>query len=72
MSNSEPPKTVRLNDKDVQRAIFLKDALDCQDNAEVVSESLNVAQHVVSVIRDGGKVILEKKNGECNRMVIKT
>ena len=64
------PKTVVLNDDDFETTEFLKKALNCKTNDEVVSESLNATRHVVRVIRDGGTVILKKKNGRANNLIM--
>ena len=72
MSDTELSRNIVLNKSDVETAQFLKKALDCKTDSEVVSESLNVTMHVVRVIREGGTVVLHEKNGMSNQMVVKT
>lgn len=71
MSANETLRTVELNDKDIEKTQFLKEALRCKSEAEVIRESLNVTQRVISVIREGGTVVLTEKNGTANEIYIK-
>ena len=63
---------VVLNERDLEIAQFLKRALECKTDAEVVSESLHATRHVVRVIRAGGTVILRERDGTANKMIMKT
>ena len=64
--------TVILNKETLEKATSLKNTLNHKTESAVISESLDITQQVVRVIRAGGSVVLTEKNGKANQVVMKT
>ena len=61
---------VNMQPQTIERVEKLKITLGTQNRSEIIKQSINITEYIAQALKNGNEIIIEKKDGKRERLVI--